>query len=90
MDYNPLDSKKDVAVRVDPITMEIIRCALKAAANEMSVVLKRTAYNMKQANTVRARGMQDCSSAASFTTRKIPRSAARNDNKLIGFSSRTK
>ena len=30
----------------DPITVEIIRCALKAAANEMSVVLKRTAYNM--------------------------------------------
>ena len=46
MDYNPLDSKKDVAVRVDPITVEIIRCALKAAANEMSAVLKRTAYNM--------------------------------------------
>jgi len=33
-------------VSVDPITVEIIRCALKAAANEMSVVLKRTAYNM--------------------------------------------
>ncbi len=33
-------------MRVDPITVEIIRCALKAAANEMSVVLKRTAYNM--------------------------------------------
>ncbi len=31
---------------VDPITVEIIRCALKAAANEMSVVLKKTAYNM--------------------------------------------
>ena len=46
MDYNPLDSKKDVAVRVDPITVEIIRCALKAAANEMSAVLKKTAYNM--------------------------------------------
>jgi N-methylhydantoinase B len=30
----------------DPITVEIIRCALKAAANEMSAVLKRTAYNM--------------------------------------------
>ena len=46
MDYNPLDSKKDVAVRLDPITVEIIRCALKAAANEMSAVLKKTAYNM--------------------------------------------
>jgi N-methylhydantoinase B len=33
-------------VAVDPITIEIIRCALKAAANEMSMVLKRTAYNM--------------------------------------------
>src|SRR5437762_2645761 len=33
-------------MQVDPITVEIIRCALKAAANEMSVVLKRTAYNM--------------------------------------------
>jgi len=33
-------------VSVDPITVEIIRCALKAAANEMSAVLKRTAYNM--------------------------------------------
>ena len=31
---------------VDPITVEIIRCALRAAANEMSVVLKKTAYNM--------------------------------------------
>jgi N-methylhydantoinase B len=31
---------------VDPITIEIIRCALKAAANEMSAVLKKTAYNM--------------------------------------------
>ena len=31
---------------IDPITVEIFRCALKAAANEMSVVLKRTAYNM--------------------------------------------
>jgi len=33
-------------VPVDPITVEIIRCALKAAANEMSAVLKKTAYNM--------------------------------------------
>ncbi|HEY7716816.1 MAG TPA: hydantoinase B/oxoprolinase family protein [Candidatus Binatia bacterium] len=31
---------------VDPIAVEIIRCALQAAANEMSAVLKRTAYNM--------------------------------------------
>ena len=31
---------------VDPITVEIIRCALRAAANEMSAVLKKTAYNM--------------------------------------------
>ena len=31
---------------IDPITVEIIRCALKAAANEMSAVLKKTAYNM--------------------------------------------
>ena len=31
---------------IDPITIEIIRCALKAAANEMSAVLKKTAYNM--------------------------------------------
>ncbi len=33
-------------VAVDPITVEIIRCALKAAANEMAAVLKKTAYNM--------------------------------------------
>jgi N-methylhydantoinase B len=33
-------------VSVDPITVEIIRCALRAAANEMSAVLKKTAYNM--------------------------------------------
>jgi len=26
---------------IDPITVEIIRCALKAAANEMSAVLKK-------------------------------------------------
>jgi N-methylhydantoinase B len=31
---------------VDPITVEIVRCALRAAANEMSSVLKKTAYNM--------------------------------------------
>ena len=31
---------------IDPITVEIIRCALKAAANEMSAVLRKTAYNM--------------------------------------------
>ena len=31
---------------VDAITVEIIRCALRAAANEMSAVLKKTAYNM--------------------------------------------
>ena len=31
---------------IDPITVEIIRCALRAAANEMSAVLKKTAYNM--------------------------------------------
>ena len=31
---------------IDPITIEIIRCALKAAANEMSAVLKKTTYNM--------------------------------------------
>jgi N-methylhydantoinase B len=33
-------------VPIDPVTVEIIRCALKAAANEMSTVLKKTAYNM--------------------------------------------
>ena len=31
---------------IDPITVEIIRCALRAAANEMSAVLRKTAYNM--------------------------------------------
>jgi len=31
---------------VDPITIEIIRCGLRAAANEMSTVLRKTAYNM--------------------------------------------
>ncbi len=31
---------------VDPISVEIIRCALRAAADEMSMVLKKTAYNM--------------------------------------------
>ncbi len=31
---------------VDPISIEIIRCALRAAADEMSTVLKKTAYNM--------------------------------------------
>jgi len=35
-----------MTMSVDPITVEIIRCALKAAANEMSAVLKKTAYNM--------------------------------------------
>ena len=38
--------KVEVLLAVDPITVEIIRCALKAAANEMSAVLKKTAYNM--------------------------------------------
>ena len=31
---------------IDPISVEIIRCALRAAADEMSTVLKKTAYNM--------------------------------------------
>lgn len=31
---------------VDPISVEVIRCALRAAAGEMSTVLKKTAYNM--------------------------------------------
>lgn len=31
---------------IDPISVEIIRCALRAAADEMSMVLKKTAYNM--------------------------------------------
>jgi N-methylhydantoinase B len=37
---------EEILVSIDPITVEIIRCALRAAANEMSVVLKKTAYNM--------------------------------------------
>src|SRR6185369_11556821 len=37
---------KETGMAIDPITVEIIRCALKAAANEMSTVLKKTAYNM--------------------------------------------
>jgi N-methylhydantoinase B len=36
----------ELFMSVDPITVEIIRCALRAAANEMSAVLKKTAYNM--------------------------------------------
>ena len=31
---------------IDQISVEIIRCALRAAADEMSTVLKKTAYNM--------------------------------------------
>jgi N-methylhydantoinase B len=38
--------EKRYPVAIDPISVEIIRCALKAAANEMSAVLKKTAYNM--------------------------------------------
>jgi len=41
-----LPLRRRESVSVDPITVEIIRCALKAAANEMSTVLKKTAYNM--------------------------------------------
>jgi len=33
-------------VTIDPISVEILRCALRAAADEMSTVLKKTAYNM--------------------------------------------
>jgi N-methylhydantoinase B len=40
---HPIENKN---MSIDPITVEIIRCALKAAANEMSAVLKKTAYNM--------------------------------------------
>ena len=39
-------NSSEVFVAVDPISLEIIRCALKAAANGMSAVLKKTAYNM--------------------------------------------
>src|SRR5437867_5047493 len=45
-DIKTLKKRPDVTMSIDPITVEIIRCALKAAANEMSAVLKRTAYNM--------------------------------------------
>src|SRR5437899_6125827 len=45
-DIKTLEKGPDVTMSVDPITVEIIRCALRAAANEMSVVLKKTAYNM--------------------------------------------
>ena len=45
-DIKTLEKRPDVTMSVDPITVEIIRCALRAAANEMSVVLKKTAYNM--------------------------------------------
>jgi N-methylhydantoinase B/oxoprolinase/acetone carboxylase alpha subunit len=34
------------AVRVDPVTLEVIRNALPAIANEMSLDLQRTSYNM--------------------------------------------
>src|SRR5262245_32832402 len=40
------DKNKIGTMTIDPITVEIIRCGLKAAANEMSAVLKKTAYNM--------------------------------------------
>ena len=45
-DIKTLEKRPDVTMSIDPITVEIIRCALRAAANEMSVVLKKTAYNM--------------------------------------------
>src|SRR2546426_11880290 len=45
-DIKTLEKGPDVTMSVDPIAVEIIRCALRAAANEMSAVLKRTAYNM--------------------------------------------
>ena len=45
-DIKTLEKGPDVTMSVDPIAVEIIRCALRAAANEMSVVLKKTAYNM--------------------------------------------
>jgi N-methylhydantoinase B len=45
--FEPLERCKECeTMPVDPITVEIIRCALRAAANEMSAVLKKTAYNM--------------------------------------------
>src|SRR5438034_9642916 len=46
-DIKTLEKRPDVTMSVDPITVEIIRCALRAAANEMSGVLKKTAYNMR-------------------------------------------
>ncbi|HEX6512149.1 MAG TPA: hydantoinase B/oxoprolinase family protein [Chloroflexota bacterium] len=35
-----------IATRVDPVTLEVLRNALPAIANEMSVDLQRTSYNM--------------------------------------------
>ena len=35
-----------VATRIDPVTLEVLRNALPAIANEMSVDLQRTSYNM--------------------------------------------
>src|SRR5918911_595362 len=36
----------EATVRLDPVTLEVIRNALPAIANEMSVDLQRTSYNM--------------------------------------------
>src|SRR5215203_1420293 len=37
---------RGAGTRLDPVTLEVIRNALPAIANEMSVDLQRTSYNM--------------------------------------------
>ena len=40
------NSRKPGAGNLDPVTLEVIRNALPAVANEMAVDLQRTSYNM--------------------------------------------
>src|SRR3954454_7722999 len=37
---------REALARLDPVTLEVIRASLPAIANEMSVDLQRTSYNM--------------------------------------------
>src|SRR2546427_12921697 len=40
------ESKRNMSSTLDPVTLEVIRNALPAVANEMAADLQRTSYNM--------------------------------------------
>src|SRR5437773_1877131 len=41
-----LKKRPNITISIDPITIEIIHCTLQTAANKISIILKKTTYNI--------------------------------------------